>query len=85
MAGSAVTEKAALIAIPLVEVVGYVGVQNGQPVFRKVSDESGDCRSLEVYEKAEDALGRFFNVRRVRIVVESEPFRHPEEWGAIDG
>jgi hypothetical protein len=80
------SEKAPFIAIPPVEVEGFVGVESGQPVFSPCGDSRGDNTvELTVYKDVEDALNRFFNVRRVRIVVDPEPIRHPEDWGAIDG
>lgn len=67
------------------EIDGYVGVENGKPIFRTVGDERGDdCKEISVYKTADDALNRFFNVRRVRLVVDPEPIRHPESWGSID-
>lgn len=66
-------------------ILGYVGVVDGKPQFKNVGDERGDdCKEICVYQTAEDALNRYFNVRRVRIVVDPEPIRHPEDWGAID-
>lgn len=69
------------------ELVGefYVGVKNGVPIVRDVSDPEGEARSVEIYPEAEDALARFHNVRRVRLYLEPTPVRAPESWGGIDG
>lgn len=67
------------------QIVGYVGVKDGTPYFRKTSDESGDCREISVYPEPDDATARYFNVRRVRLVVDPEPIRAPGDWGSIDG
>lgn len=72
--------------LPTVEAFGYVGVIAGEPVFRNVGDERGDdCVELSVYRSAEDASTRYFNVRKVRVIVDPEPVRPPEDWGGIDG
>lgn len=67
------------------EYAGYIGVKDGVPIFRKCADESGDARNLSVFKVADDATARYFNVRRVRIIVEPEPIHPPQDWGAIDG
>ena len=66
--------------------IGYIGVKDGEPLFRKVNDNSGnDSLRLSIFKNPEDALSRYFNVRRVCVFVYPEPVRHPEDWGAIDG
>jgi hypothetical protein len=67
------------------ETVGYVGVSDGAPIFRKTGDERGDdFLELSVFKTAEDALARYYNVRRVRVVVDPEPVRPPADWGSVD-
>lgn len=63
----------------------FVGVKNGAPVIQKCGDSAGDCKTVELYVTPEAACARFFNVRRARLVVDLEPVRAPEDWGAIDG
>lgn len=64
--------------------IGYVGVINGEPIFRRVSDSRGDCTELVVFEEREDAHARYFNVRRVHLVLDPEVLSPPEDWGATD-
>lgn len=66
------------------DTVGYIGVSNGAPIFAKCGDDRGDCLELVVYAKVEDAQTRFFNIRRVRLVVDPEPLCPPADWGSVD-
>lgn len=74
-------------AMPADRFVGvfYVGVADGEPIVQKIGDHHGDCEQVEIFPKAEDALARFHNVRRVRVYLDPEPVRAPESWGAIEG
>jgi hypothetical protein len=63
----------------------YVGVKNGAPIVRDVSDPEGDQKSIELFPDPADALSRYHNVRRVRLYLCEEPVRAPEDLGAIDG
>lgn len=62
----------------------FVGVQNGSPIVQSVTDHKGDCQTVEVFANAADALARFHNVRRVRLLVDPDPIRAPETWGSIE-
>lgn len=63
----------------------YVGVKDGVPIVRSGSDSEGDAKSVEIYPEADDALSRFYNVRRCRLYIEPTPVRAPESWGDING
>lgn len=72
------------VVYPTCEVDGYVGVVDGKPQFRMCSDSRGDVKSFDVYPTEEEALNRWHNVRRVKVIVYGEPIYPPADWGAID-
>jgi hypothetical protein len=62
----------------------FVGVKDGRELIQSVGDSVGDCKAVELYTTPEEACSRFFNVRRARLILDTEPVRAPESWGAID-
>lgn len=63
----------------------FVGVKGGKECVTSIGDSKGDAKTVELYLTPEAATARFFNVRRARLIVGTEPVRPPESWGAIDG
>ena len=62
----------------------FVGVKEGKPLLREVSDPEGESTSVELFPDQEDALRRYHNVRRVMVYLDATPIRAPENWGARD-
>jgi len=63
----------------------FVGVKNGKPALENCGDSAGDTKEVTLYVTPEAATARYHNVRRCRLIVQGEPVRAPESWGAIDG